>query len=324
MASRRLSIAVKLAAIAVFAVVSLELGLRARIAFQSHHKFEDGRLFRYLPNTQVGGSPELTTNALGFFGEDMPLSKPEGQLRIAILGSSAVTSPQLAQSLQSHLENNLRRDVVVNTVGIPRYTSYHNALLAERYLKDLDLDFAIFYGGINDNVYNTFPSFAPAPYDGFVDAHRFSQSVIYALAYDKVYLKRSVAQRVFEPGLSVDQLKSNLARVADAVDGEVVLVPIAVGWPTGDEDLASVVNTNEGPMSHFWGTRESALKGLEAHREVMRELADTREDVAFTEVADKLGQDSHTFHDLCHLTPEGIDTLANALGGEIVRLLDAE
>lgn len=318
-----MALAVRVVCIALFGLVSLELGLRGRIAFQSHHVHEADGLFRYAANTQVGGDPALRTNGLGFFGEDMVIPKPEGQLRVVVMGSSAVTSPVLATTLQQYLETATGRDVIVNTVGIPRYTSYHNALLAERYLQDLGIDIAIFYGGMNDNVYNTFPEFAPIPYDGFIDAGNFSRSVIFGMAYDKGYLKKVVAVRAFTPEASAAQLKANLGRIADAIEGTVVLVPLVAGWPTQDEALANVIHANEGPMSHFWGTRDSALAGLAAHREVMKKMTDVRGDVAFAEVDDALQRDSATFHDLCHLTERGIHALSGALGAVVVSHVEA-
>ena len=71
-------------------------------------------------------------------------------------------------------------------------------------------------------------------------------------------------------------------------------------------------------MSHFWGTLDSAILGLQAHQEVISSLA-AEHHLTFADPTPLLPKDSTTFKDLCHLTPQGISQLAPFIAEAIAR-----
>jgi lysophospholipase L1-like esterase len=301
-----------LGALALFATLTVEIAVRGRILFNEHHRFDSDGLFRYRPNTKVGKDAKLVTNNHGFFG--VPLTAEKGDAyRVFILGSSAVTSPELASGVADALQKNMPdRNVEVNTAGIPRYTSYHNALLFERHILPLEPDCIVLYLGLNDNVYNTFPHLDDKPYDGFYNAKDFTRSVALDMFWYHAITKRFRVQRSFTETRSAPILEKNLRAIIESAHErgvQVAFIQMATGWPTDDEDLAAIIRANEGPMSHFWGDLDSALLGLQAHRKVIAELA-SEYNLAIADPIPLLPKDTTTFKDLCHLTPQGIAQLA--------------
>jgi len=305
-----------------FAVASVELGLRGRILFNDHHRFDGNGLFRYEANTQVGPTSELTTNNHGFFGPSMAPGQDEAQYRVVILGSSVVTTPDLARAVTDALQPRIPdRTVLVNTAGIPRYTSYHNLLLLKHHVLPLNPDCVVLYLGLNDNVYNTFPHRGAEPYDGFYDPTDFTRSVLFDILHYQAVEKRFRVRRHFEDLRSADIFERNVRAMIDLAHANgvrVILMPVVVSWPTGDPDLAAIIRANEGPMSHFWGNLDSALRGLDTHRAILRQLG-VGTGAGWCDAEPLLAHDASVFRDLCHLTPMGITTLGRTMADCITK-----
>lgn len=300
----------------MIALPSLEVGLRLRLMFNDDHVFDEHGLFSYAPHRQVGPSPAYITNNLGFFGPDLTEQKDAATFRVIVLGSSAVASPLLAEALTSALEARMPgRQIEVNTAGIPRYTSYHNALLVNRYIRPYAPDCYVYYEGINDNVYNTFPGLDEKPYDGFYDPYTWNHSVLADMVWYQAVTKRIGVERHFTELRSPARVRAHLAAIVEmaTADGaRVVLMPMAAAWPADDEPLAAAIAAAEGPMSHFWGATDAALSGLAANNAVLAELAQDGP-AAYCPAALSLVHSSAVFRDLCHFTEEGIGALAEAM-----------
>lgn len=306
----------RLLALGLFAAASVEAGIRGRILFNEDHVFDGDGLFRYAPHRQVGATPATRTNNHGFFGPDIASPKPEGAYRVFVLGSSAVAAPELAAALTAALAARMPDRVIeVNTIGIPRYTSYHNALMTERYLRALEPDCYVYYEGINDNVYNTFPELEGKPYDGFYDPWAWDRSVFADMVRYHGVTKRFGVERHFTALRSPAMVRRHVERIAAiaAEDGvRLVLAPMGAAWPPDDEALAAVIAENEGPMSHFWGATRPAVRGLEANNAALAEVARDAP-AAYCPAALSFPRTGTYYRDLCHLTEEGMAALAEAL-----------
>jgi lysophospholipase L1-like esterase len=108
--------------------------------------------YRYPPNS----SPDrFIHNNLGFRGEDMSIQKPEGTIRIAVLGSSLVYDPSLdlADSYPHRLQQYLREqgyNVEVINAGVANYTTLEVLTMFTTSVLELDPDIAIIYSGSAD------------------------------------------------------------------------------------------------------------------------------------------------------------------------------
>jgi lysophospholipase L1-like esterase len=302
--------------LALFLIVSVELGLRARTAWNTHIVFAEDGLFRYPIQTQVGPTPIYRTNNAGFFGPDLVTPKPEGVYRVVILGSSAVAEPSLPAAITEALQRRMPDRVVeAATAGLPRYTSYQTALLFERVVAELEPDSVIVYLGLNDNVYNTFPGQGEQPYDGYYNPADFSRSLLADMIWYQAVTKRFHVQRHFENTPSTAYYEAHLTNIIETAnrhDIRVILSPIVCAWPTSDPDLARTIQAQEGPMSHFWGARDAALEGVAAHRSIMETLAE-RYELPLCDLAPALPRNGEIFRDFCHFTPAGIETFGEAL-----------
>ncbi|MCL4217345.1 MAG: hypothetical protein KJ052_10135 [Candidatus Hydrogenedentes bacterium] len=295
----------------VIALPSIEAGVRLRLLLKDPHRFEPGGLFTYPPNTQVGETVELVTNNAGFFGVHLDTPKPAGTYRVFLMGSSPLTSPKLPAAMSEDLEK-LRPDVQfeVNTTGLPRYTSYHNVLLFQRHLVELEPDCIVLYLGMNDNVYNTNPGLEEEPPAGLWDWRDLSRSVVLDMLDYHIIHKRFMTQPGFQTIRSAPIFEAHLRQIIEPARAhgiDVLLVPMLASYPTEDDELLAVIRTAEGGMRHFWGDLEPGLEGLAAHHAVMEKLS-VEYGLPLLKI-DGIPHASACFRDLCHFTDAGLDLL---------------
>jgi len=311
-----------MAAVAVVCLgaISAELGIRARLFFKDPHRWDERGLFRYRPDCQVGDSPDLTTNNHGFFGPDLAVPKPADACRVLLVGSSPLVTPEIPRVVQETLNARLPGRVVqVNTTGLPRYTSYHNALLFEHYLVDLEPDCVVLYLGLNDNVYNTNPGLEGEPPTGLWNwADPSSSLVLDMLGYHAIH-KRFRVRPDFEAIRSAAILENHLRRIIELAETRgirIVLVKMAVGYPSDDPELVSVIRDAERPMRHFWGDLEPCLRALEAHNALFERLA-AEFRLPLVDAQSALPPTSEVFWDLCHFTPGGNERFASFVADRV-------
>lgn len=103
------------------------------------------------PTVAEGGR----TNRQGFFGPELVVPKPAGELRIAMLGGSVVWAGKDYASIATHLERKLRerasgRSLRVVNFGRQSYVSMQELILLQRNVLPLDVDVVIVFDGFND------------------------------------------------------------------------------------------------------------------------------------------------------------------------------
>lgn len=309
--------------VALALALSFELGLRARTMIKDPHRFGPQGFFSYRPHTQVGDTPDLTTNNYGFFGPELALPKPENTLRVFLVGSSVLANPDLPKATAAALEEALPgKRIEICTTGIPRYCSYHCTLLTERRLIELEPDVLVIYLGLNDNVYNTNPGIDAAPPVGLWNPARLDYSLAGAMARYYVWYKRFVVTPDFTDIRSAPIFERHLRGIIETARANgirVLFVRMALAYETEDLDLAQQIAANEGPMAHFWGTTEASKRGVEAHNDVLDYMA-AEYGTPLTDANAEIPKTSVYFRDLCHLTPEGNAALgkifARAVAGQ--------
>lgn len=103
------------------------------------------------PNTHEGG----TLNSQGFLGEELSPVKKSNEIRIAIIGSSAVWAGKNKFSIAKRLEEYLQeyysgKAIKVINYGRQAYISAQELILLQRYILPLNFDLVIVYNGFND------------------------------------------------------------------------------------------------------------------------------------------------------------------------------
>ena len=120
--------------------------------------------FRYSPHHYLGyiPTPNLVSgknrnNSLGFRGEEISLTKPDGVYRIVAVGGSTTYSVDVEDyrdsyphQLGDYLRGQGYDDIEVINAGSGSYTSYHNFINIQFRVLPLQPDLIIIYQGYND------------------------------------------------------------------------------------------------------------------------------------------------------------------------------
>lgn len=134
---------------------------RARIADAYLGKTHDFPYLVPIAGAELEGDfVSLKINSLGFRGEEFPLAKPEGELRIVCLGASTTFCAEAsnnAHTWPARLQADLAarypdRSIRVINAGIPGYCIEHSAENLRRRVLPLDPDVVILYHAHNDII----------------------------------------------------------------------------------------------------------------------------------------------------------------------------
>jgi lysophospholipase L1-like esterase len=134
---------------------------RARIADAYLGKTQDFPYLVPIAGAELEGDfVSLKINSLGFRGEEFPLAKPEGELRIVCLGASTTFCAEAsdnAHTWPARLQADLAarypdRSIRVINAGIPGYCIEHSAENLRRRVLPLDPDVVILYHAHNDII----------------------------------------------------------------------------------------------------------------------------------------------------------------------------
>jgi hypothetical protein len=205
--------------------------------------------------------------------------------------------------------------------GKPRYTSWVNREILERRGDAWAPDVVVYYEGINDNVYNSFPWLEGPPTVGYLDWRTHRSSVFLDLLRCHLVDKtlRSVPDFASRPLRSPAIYERNvraLVAIARRRNAAAVLATFPIALPTSDEALRSRIQSEESTMRHFWGNVASTVAGVDAHNRVVEALA--RElGTPLARVADAMPRDAAHFSDICHLKDAGNDLLGATIARAI-------
>lgn len=131
------------------------------LAIQHYREWRcDGAVHGYAPHpylSVVRAQARGGTNSLGFRGEEWPLERTPGVLRIACLGASTTEGGNLGGEFASYpsrlreaLENQLGREVEVLNAGISGWTTAETMLAWFLIVQDYSPDLVILHHAVND------------------------------------------------------------------------------------------------------------------------------------------------------------------------------
>jgi hypothetical protein len=282
--------------------------------------FDDAVLYTYAPGTVL---PGMTLNDVGCVGDDA-LSRAPGETRVLLLGESTSFSARYVSAVKGSLERaRPDRRFRVMSCGKPRYTSFVNRVSFEKNAAVWSPDVVVWYGGINDNIYNSFPWLEGLPSVGYFDWRTRRSSVLFGLL--EYHLVDKALRSV--PDFAPDRIRSRaiyeenvagIVGIARKRNAGVVLSTFAIALPTGDAKLLAKIMGDEGVMRHFWGNIDSTVAGVRAHNEILERLA-ARLGLTLARPDQVLFRDPAHFVDICHLTPDGNDLLGAAIAGAVGR-----
>ena len=285
-------------------------------------RFEDRILYTYAPRTRIQG---MVLNDVGCIGDDALPETAQGggaETRVLLLGGSTSFSSRYVSSVKESLQvmhpgSRFR----VMSCGRPRYTSWVNRVNLERNAAVWSPDVVVYYEGINDNIYNSFPWLDGEPTVGYFDARSLRSSVFLDLLRYHVVDKavRSVPDFENRPLRSPAIYEENVRRIVEMTrsrNAEAVLATFAIALPTSDERILARVRSEEAVMRHFWGSVPSTVAGVTAHNLIVEHLAQ-RLGLPLARVAEAIPHDGDHFGDICHLTDAGNDILGRIVAAAV-------
>ncbi len=286
-------------------------------------RFDNEILYTYAPRTEL---PGMVLNDVGCVGDDALTKRSGGggETRVLLLGGSTSFSATYVASVKE----NLRREQAgrafrVMSCGMPRYTSFVNRANFERRASVWAPDVVVWYEGINDNIYNSFPWLTGLPTVGYFDWRTRRTSVLLGLLkyhfVDKAF--RSVPDFAPEGIRSKAIFEENLIGIVETArsrSAKMVLATFAIALPTDDQTLLARIRADEKVMRHFWGNIGSTAAGVRAHDAVVESLAE-RFGLPLARVAEAIPRDSVHFVDICHLTNAGNDRLGALIAEAVGR-----
>ena len=285
-------------------------------------RFENSILYAYAPRTRI---QDVVLNDVGCIGDDaLPENAETGgaETRVLLLGGSTSFSERYVSSVKESLQamhpgSRFR----VMSCGRPRYTSWVNRVNFERNAAIWSPDVVVYYEGINDNIYNSFPWLDGAPTVGYFDARSLHSSVFLDLLRYYVVDKaiRSMPDFETRPLRSPPIFEENVRRIVEIArrrNASAVLATFAIALPTSDEKLLARIRSEEPVMRHFWGNLSSTVAGVRAHDRAVERLA-TQLSLPLARVADAIPHDAAHFGDICHLTDAGNDILGRVIASAV-------
>lgn len=285
-------------------------------------RFEEPILYTFAPRTRILG---MVLNDVGCIGDDALPENTQGggdETRVLLLGGSTSFSARYVSSVRESLqERHPGSRFRIMSCGRPRYTSWMNRVNLERNVAVWSPDVVVYYEGINDNIYNSFPWLDGATTVGYFGARSLHSSVFLDLVRYYVVDKalRSVPDFKTRPLRSPAIYEENVRRIVEIARGRnasAVLATFAIALPTSDEALLLRIRSEESAMRHFWGNIPSAEAGVHAHNDAIERLARNL-NLPLARAADVLPHDSAHFNDICHLRTAGTKILGRVIASAV-------
>lgn len=310
-----LQLARRLARPEVLRFLHEELEPRDSSAITDREEIWAERYLRYRPGAELelakpGGAQHLHINARGFRGREIG-AKPPGALRVACIGgSTTVQGPEDDATYPARLEALLRgrlpgRAVEVLNLGVSATWSNHWLDPArERELVALEPDLVVQYDGINDLAFVHLHHFA--------EAHPWRRWLGRSLLLDRLL---PPDPRDFDP-LFEGTLR-NQVRLARQLARRGIGY---VGGTFATPDPARLSPLHERALDHdvqrLWGRAlgldtYAPFHALVLHYDALAEARMRERGIEVVPVHREL-TDPALFSDVCHLSPEGLEALAQA------------
>jgi len=303
---------------------------------------------------------QLHINAQGLRGEDFPIAKPPGEIRILCLGGSTTAGEEVreAETYPAQLGAMLRARnpgtaIRVINGGIPAYDLPGSLRLFELNLYRFDADVVTVYHGINDLYTHrgtdadiprranytgrptmpfyfegeVEPSWSLPPFDQVLDILGRNSYLISA-GHE---LRRAALARLRPPLTQPDRagleaFEREYRALGRAIAGaRAVPLPMtfAISWP-GEFDASDRRRIESSFQPWARGARASipgARVIIDMQNEQIRNVA-RAEGWAVSEIAGGVRPDPAHFLDVCHLTVEGNRVIAERLAADIQPILE--
>lgn len=272
-----------------------------------------------------------------------------------LLLSGSVLHPNwgyVDQILRQKFLSNGYEKVRIYNLAVPAHTS-RDSLLKYAALDPARFDLVVFYHGINGVRANNVPS---ELYRDNYD-HYFWYEIVNALApyhktarmafpYSLHYLRLRIKQilkhdnyiptetprqewiQYGEYARSVSSLRQNVTRLLDLAlrrGDRVLLLTVAVHVPQNYSlerfaEKSLDFNLHLTPIE-MWGDPDDVENTVALHNDVIRSIVKDRGEVLFMDMASRMPKGRRYFNDVCHLTHEGSEIVADHLFDLIVALL---
>lgn len=281
--------------------------------------------------------------------------KGDGVFDVFLLGASVLNNGwgNIEELLGNALQSKTAGKVKVHTVAIPAHTSL-DSYYKFRHVAEKPFDLVLFYDAINEvRANNCPPGMFAQDYSHYswyknialFDGHKEARFLVFpwALHYaaSRVWKKLHGIKYVpiHEPTpewtaygsdiKTADTFRKNLTRLLDLAKAKgdtVMLMTFAYYVPedySQEKFKAKALDYAYTPNSmaiETWGRPENVVKGIQAHNEVLRDLASRYDNVVFVDQEKLIPKEGAYFQDICHFSPKGCE----AFVANVVAALPAE
>lgn len=337
----------------VLAVVGLEGALRLRswkrfgtpqprIADAYLGEVEGYSLLAPIPGASLDGDlVSIHINSMGFRGEEFPYAKQPGELRIACVGGSTTFCAEASHDsrtwpaqLQAQLRERFpERDVRVINAGVPGYRIRHSLQNLRERVLPLRPDVVILYHAHNDIIED---SRAVAVAEGLADANEpeptFSErladaSMLYMLLSKNLAARfgnrgPAVIRRkldhlpldVHEPFIaSLDEIHAEVR----AHDARLVLATFSTKVRPDQDADEQRANADIAAIYMPWISIPCLNLAMDRYNAAIQAYA-KEHDLPIAPVREAIPADADHFADYIHLTDQGCERMANAIGACLV------
>lgn len=276
------------------------------------------------PNFRLkSGTFNMSTNSRGLRGPERPEIKPEGTIRIAILGGSSVFGYLVNDGEEAAriLEEDLRRQghaVEVINAAVPGYNLFRSRVRFQQIVAELEPDIVVLYAGYNDIPYVTsedpapehwLRQPAPAAWERWL-----GHSVTYGVLAYRLVNRSPNFMNIVSTGDTMTisgqkQFRSNLDAIAREVEEVgarlVVCSQATAAHPNIAQDLQTKLGTTDDEI-------QIASDMMDWIRQELRQFAATSK-ADFIDVSSEIPPTLEYLGDLIHLTKSGERELGRVL-----------
>lgn len=243
---------------------------------------------------------------------------------VLMLGGSVLE--QVGPELNAQLQARLGKSVRVWNLAYSAHTS-RDSLLKYRFLRDRKFDLVVVYHGINDARMNCCSAELYRDDYSHCQWYRSIERRAKVGNFDPLVFAAEDLSRFINLGQpSPDQLAfgkeiktprafrknfEEFAQISQNASSPLMLMTFAYHLPEGysrERFERGELDYGSGTFSvpvELWGIPENVVAAINAHDQVIRELAAARPNLLFFEMQRELPTTGRIFSDICHLTPEG-------------------
>lgn len=281
--------------------------------------------------------PELWTS------KALPVEEPmtDATLDVLLLGGSVLQ--QMTEPLAAALQHSCRRTVRIYNVSVSAHTTRDSWLKYQR-LSERPFDLILIYHGINDARMNCVSRQDYRDDYSHCGWYFSVEQRLKAGAMSVTGLSAAIHQGKIPNG-PLEASERRLGRTikteaafrlnvgsilneAKAKQTPVLLMTFATYLApdySAERFLSDSLDYGDGvhkTPAEVWGEPDAVIATVQAHNQVVRELATGRRDVLFVDLAEQMPQSGQNFSDICHLTDAGCERFVASVMSELsVRFL---